>query len=422
MKEIKVDLLIIGAGPAGLAAAIHGKKLGINDVLIVERNNEAGGILQQCIHDGFGLQRFKETLSGPQYVQKQIDEAEKLDVKIMLNTMVVDMTKDREVFVISSESGLTKITATAVILAMGCRERSRMQAHIMGSRPRGVLTAGTVQRYINKEGLIPGEKAVILGSGDIGLIMARRMTLEDVKVEGVYEIMNRPGGLQRNISQCLDDYNIPLHLSTTVTEIHGKYAVEGVTVQQVDDDYKPIPNTQRYIPCDLLVLSVGLIPENEISLKADVPLSEQTNGPIIDNNFMTMVPGIFAAGNVVSVFDLTDNVSRTGEIAASGAFEFIKNGNILPIVCKIEAGKDVTGALPIQYRSGNSDKPLEIFCRVKKVLKNAVLTVSQGDRILFEKKYRILRPQEMLNIEVKPFDCGTENIVISVCGEEEGGK
>ena len=268
MKVISKELVIIGGGPAGLAAALEAEKLGIKEILILERNEELGGILEQCIHDGFGVHRFKKQLSGPQYAQMFIDQLEESIIEVKLNTMVLEISQDKKIYGISSEDGIFEVQAKAIILAMGCRERAKSQVFILGTRPSGIMTAGTVQRYMNMEGLIPGKKAVILGSGDIGMIMARRMVLEGMEVEGVYEVMDSPGGLARNVFQCLDDYDIPLHLSTTVTEVRGKHKLEGLTVQKVDENRVPIEGTQRDVECDLLVLSVGLIPENELSLKA----------------------------------------------------------------------------------------------------------------------------------------------------------
>ncbi len=413
MKERTVDLLIIGGGPAGLAAAVEAKDLGIDDILIVERNDELGGILQQCIHDGFGIHRFKKQLSGPLYAQKFIDRVQELGIPYLLDTMVVELTADKVAYAVSAAHGLMKITARAVILGMGCRERTRMQVSIMGSRPSGIFTAGAIQRYINMEGLIPGKKAVVLGSGDIGLIMARRMTLEGIEVEGVYELMNRPGGLQRNIFQCLDDYDIPLHLSTTVTAVHGKYQLEGVTVQEVDENLDLIPGTERDIPCDLLVLSVGLIPENELSVQAGIALSEKTQGPVLDQNFMTDHPGIFAAGNVSLVFDLVDYVSDTGEIAARGAARYLAGDKLLRSRLPIRAGQGIASRIPMCFTGEAGDK-LQIFCRPRDVYRKAKVNVRQGERMLLQKNFPILRPQEMFELNVPTDILTSETIDVEV--------
>ena len=313
MHKIPVDIAVIGGGPAGLAAAVKAKEEGFKKVILIERDKEPGGILNQCIHDGFGLIRFGKQLSGCEYSQRYIHLAKEAGVEIHTDTMVLEITKDKEVYAVSAEEGASCWQAGAIILAMGCRERTRPQVGILGTRPSGVLTAGAVQKYINVQGFKPGQKAVILGSGDIGLIMARRMTLEHMKVEGVYEVMPNLGGLRRNKVQCLEDYGISLHLSTTVVKVHGKKKLEGVTVAKVDENRKPIPGTERYIECDLLVLSVGLIPENELSRHAGIQLHPVTKGPVVDQNMMTSIPGIFAAGNVSAVFDLVDYVSKTGE-------------------------------------------------------------------------------------------------------------
>lgn len=395
MKKINKELVIIGGGPSGLAAALEAERLGLKEILILERNDELGGILEQCIHDGFGINRFKKQLSGPQYAQMFIDELEDSDIEVKLNTMVLEITKDKVIYAINSSDGITEIHAKAVILAMGCRERTQKQVFILGTRPSGIMTAGTAQRYMNIEGLIPGKKAVILGSGDIGMIMARRMTLEGMEVEGVYEVMESPGGLARNVFQCLDDYDIPLHLSTTVTKVKGNHKLEGVTVQKVDEYRNPIEGTERDIDCDLLILSVGLIPENELSVKAGVKLSKVTKGPIVDNNMMTNVKGIFAAGNVVNVFDLADYVSDTGEIAARGAYNYINKELEISNDIEIIAGDNVNFLIPNTYKIGKKGN-LSLYFRTKSVIEKAKVSIWQNDKEIYKKIHQIVRPQEMV--------------------------
>lgn len=316
---MRVDLVVIGAGPAGLAAAIEAKKAGLSKVLVIERDHEPGGILQQCIHNGFGLHVFGEELTGPEYAQRFIDEANAVGVTLLLNTIVLSVNSEKQVVTLSPKEGLVRYESGAVILAMGCRERNRGALQIPGSRPSGVLTAGAAQRFVNKEGYLPGKEIVILGSGDIGLIMARRLTLEGAKVKMVCEIMPHSGGLIRNVVQCLDDYDIPLRLNTTVVKIHGSERVEGVTIAQVDENRNPLPDSFEIIPCDTLLLSVGLIPENELSLEAGIILDPVIHGPIVDDARETSVKGIYACGNVVHVHDLVDNVTGEARIAGRSA-------------------------------------------------------------------------------------------------------
>jgi thioredoxin reductase len=319
----EVDIAVIGGGPAGMAAAIEAFRSGIRNIVILERDRALGGILQQCVHNGFGLQLFKEELTGPEYAERFIRQVEELGIEVKLNTMVFDISQDKIISAVNSEDGLLKIKAKAVILAMGCRERTRGALNIPGTRPAGIYTAGTAQRFVNVEGFMPGKKIVILGSGDIGLIMARRLTLEGAEVKMVCEIMPHSGGLTRNIVQCLEDFDIPLKLRHTVVEIHGRDRVEGVTVARVDDNRKPVPGTEEFVECDTLLLSVGLIPENELTAAASADMDEKTSGPVVDDSCETSVKGIFACGNVVHVHDLVDNVTTEAYKAGKSAAAYV---------------------------------------------------------------------------------------------------
>lgn len=387
---------VIGGGPAGLAAAIRLRQKGIEDIVILEREHRPGGILRQCIHDGFGLTRFGETLSGPEYAQRFVSEAEALGIPCLTDTTVIDLSGDR-VITAHSPKGLIQIQADAVILAMGCRERTRGALAIPGSRPAGVINAGVAQSYINLQNLMVGKEVVILGSGDIGLIMARRLTLEGAHVKAVYEIQPYPSGLPRNIEQCLNDYNIPLYLSHTVTDIRGRERLEGVVVSEMDENRRPIPGSEEFVPCDTLVLSVGLIPENELSLGAGVALDSHTSGAYVDEHFQTSIPGVFAAGNVLHVHDLVDFVSLEAEALADSAAEYLKNGALDACPLTIHAGQNVGHVIP-QTCSGHRDFTLSL--RVRQPMTNRAVIVRQNGQEVLRKKLRRLLPAEMIQLKV----------------------
>ncbi len=421
---MKRDIVIIGGGPAGLAAAIAAREQGARDVLILEREPELGGILNQCIHNGFGLHTFKEELTGPEYAARFIEKAEQLQIPHWLSTTVVDLERRGEslfVTCVSRERGLQVVEAGAVVLCMGCRERPRGALNIPGGRPAGIFSAGTAQRLVNLEGYLPGREVVILGSGDIGLIMARRMTLEGAKVKCVAELMPYSGGLKRNIVQCLDDYGIPLKLSHTVVDIQGKERVTGVTIAQVDGKGKPIPGTEEHIPCDTLLLSVGLIPENELSKAVGVELSPVTNGPQVNESLETSIPGVFACGNVLHVHDLVDYVSEEAQQAGQNAAAYVQGrrpaqGEEIPIRPQGAARYTV----PMCLSPERMGPQAVIRFRVGRNIRGGVVKVLAGDRLLYSRKRPVMAPGEMEQVVFKKeWLTGGEQEIALVAEEEE---
>lgn len=398
-----VDLVIIGGGPAGLAAAVAARKAGVENLLILERDSELGGILNQCIHNGFGLHTFKEELTGPEYAARFIAQAEELQIPYKLNTMVLDLAADKTVTAMNKTDGLFQLHPKAVILAMGCRERPRGALNIPGYRPAGIYTAGTAQRLVNMEGYLPGRKVVILGSGDIGLIMARRMTLEGAQVQVVAELMPYSGGLKRNIVQCLDDFGIPLKLSHTVVDIQGKERVEGITLARVENG-KPVPGTEEHYDCDTLLLSCGLLPENELSRAAGVALSPITSGPLVNESLETSIPGVFAAGNVLHVHDLVDYVSEEAGAAGAQAAAYLQNGEqdapAIPVHCE----NGVRYTVPATVRPACAGDTVTIRFRVSGVFKNKKIAVYLGDTCIFSRKRPVLAPGEMETVRLKGAD------------------
>lgn len=400
MSELQfqdVDLIVIGAGPAGLAAAVSAKKKGLQNLVVVERNGWLGGILPQCIHDGFGLEIFKEQLTGPEYAQRYIDELKRLKIPFMLDSMVLEVTPEKKVFV-ANRKGMFCFKAKAIILAMGCRERTRGQICIPGTRPAGVYTAGVAQNLINLKNVMVGKDVVILGSGDVGLIMARRLTLEGANVRAVVEILPHTNGLPRNIQQCLIDYDIPLLLSHTVTEIHGQNRVEAVTIAPVDKNLQPIRGKEQKITCDTLLLSIGLIPENDLSKNFGVKLSQITGGPIVDENLETSVPGVFACGNTLHVHDVVDFVTLEAEKAGKSAAKYVL-GKILRVKkIPIEAGDKIRYVLPQSICRGVD---LDLSIRVTGPGEDVELGFFDGETLIKTKKFRKVHPAQMIKIKLK---------------------
>ncbi len=423
MKKLEYDLVIIGGGPAGLAAALEAKRNGVPKILICERAPYLGGILNQCIHNGFGLQYFKEELTGPEYASRFIEELENSDIDVKLGTMVMEIMADKKVIAVNREDGMFQIDTKALILAMGCRERTRGAITIPGSRPAGIMTAGTAQSYVNLEGYLPGKEVVILGSGDIGLIMARRLTLEGVNVKGVIELMPYSTGLIRNKVQCLDDFDIPLLLSHSITEVHGNERLEGVTIAEVDKSFKPIEGTEQYVSCDTLLLSVGLIPENELSNNLGCEMDKVTRGPVVNEKRITNIPWVFACGNVLHVHDLVDNVTQEAEIAGKAAAAFINNKkNEVEKDVIITHDKNIGYVVPQHIDAlNNQEQTIKFFLRVRNPDEDVRLIVKDNfNKTLLNLKKTIVEPGTMVtfNLPREFVTKDTSSIDISISKEQ----
>ena len=405
---MKKDLVIIGGGPAGMAAAVSAYEAGVRDIFILERDSALGGILRQCIHNGFGLHRFGEELTGPEYAAKYEKMVDELQIPYMLDTMVIEVSADKTVTAMNREMGIFTVEAGAIILAMGCRERPKGALNIAGTRPAGIFTAGTAQKFVNMKGYMPGHEVVILGSGDIGLIMARRMTLEGAKVKAVCELMPYSGGLARNIEQCLNDFNIPLRLSHTVVNIHGRERLEGVTIARVDENRRPIKESEEYIPCDTLLLSCGLIPENELTKGAGISLDRITNGAVVDGDRETEIEGIFACGNVLHVHDLVDYVSEESAIAGKAAAKHIFGKKNKAVCHSIKTDGRVRYTVPQKL---TEVVDTSVYFRVADVYRDAKIVVRDGDKVVISKKKQKLAPAEMEKVEL------SAELISSLSGE-----
>ena len=415
-----VQAVIIGGGSAGLSAAVTLKKQGIEDILVIEKDSEPGGILEQCIHNGFGLQTFGEQLSGPAYAERYVDMARELNVRILLNTMVTNLTADRVVEYVNAEEGTVQVQAGAVILAVGCYERPRGGINITGTRPAGIYTAGQAQRYLNIDGYTVGRRVLILGSGDIGLIMARRMTLEGAKVVGVAELMPYSNGLPRNMKQCLEDFGIPLMLSHTVSKVFGKDRLEKVEVVAVDENRNPIPGSEQYFDVDTLLLSVGLIPENHLADHAGIVMDPATKGPVVDDRYMTSAEGIFACGNGLHVHDLVDFVSLQAERAAEGAAAYLKNGKAKGNPLHIRNGNQVSYCVPSQFHPDDPAEKLTVYFRVRTPLAHGTLVIRSGDQVIRRVKKQKLLPSVMEEAVLlgKQMTGLTEDITVEITEED----